>query len=140
MNIFFSFLLIFSVFTIFSCNSGDSKAESNAQISSETGIPERYLVAAKEFCDCHGAFLQIQYDGEVAKQNQDIAKMTELGEQLKNLPNRADCSKAIDQKMEQFEKEDGGELMEKHFDAAAEIHCPIFIKILDMAEQFEDVG
>lgn len=139
-NKFFIYLLIFSVFTIFSCTSSESNSTSDAQISTDTGIPERYLVAAKEFCTCHGDFLQIQYDGQVAKQNQDITKMAKLGEQLEQLPSREDCSKAIDAKMEQLEKEDGGEIMEKNFDAAAEIHCPIFIQILDMAEQFEDIG
>jgi len=132
--------LFFSIFTLYSCSSSESNTKSDAQVSKETGIPKRYLIAAQEFCACHGVFLQIQYDGEVAKQNEDITKMTELGEQLKNLPSRADCSKAIDAKMEQLEKEDGGEIMEKNFDAAAEIHCPIFIQILDMAEQFENVG
>lgn len=132
------FAVTFALF--FSCTSGENGQKTNAQLAAETNIPERYLVAAEEFCACHGEWLQIQHDGEVAKKEQDIEKLTALGEKLKALPDRTECTKAMDTKMEQYEKEDGPEMMEKHFDAAAKIKCPIFIQLLDMAEAAQDVG
>lgn len=136
----FSFFIAVTFALFFSCNSGSVGEKTNTQKAADSDIPLKYLEAAEEFCACHGDWLQIQYDGEVAKKNQDIAKLTELGEKLKALPDRTDCTKALDTKMEQYEREDGPEMMEKYFDAAAKVNCPIFIKILDLAEQVQDVG
>ena len=137
-NSFFFFIAVTSIL-FFSCNTSSGE-KTNAQKAADSNIPERYLVAAQEFCDCHGDWLQIQYDGEIAKKNQDIEKLTKLGNKLKALPDRSECTKAMDIKMEQYEREDGPEMMEKYFDAAAKINCPIFIQILDLAEQVQDVG